>query len=159
MIIKQLQDEDFLNYRKPSMFIGFPRCNWKCEQECGIKGLCQNSALATAPDIEISYEQVVNRYLNNPITSAVVMGGLEPLDTFEDVVLLIRQFRKHTEDDIVIYTGYTPFESAHSVEFLKQNFSNIVIKYGRYRPNSESIYDEVLGVTLASKNQYAERLC
>ena len=43
MIIKQLVDEDFVNYKKPSMFIGFPTCDWKCERECGHQGLCQNS--------------------------------------------------------------------------------------------------------------------
>lgn len=159
MKIKFLLEEDFVNYKKPSMFIGFPRCNWKCEKECGKPGICQNSPLAKSPDIEIDYKDIVKRYVDNPITKAIVMGGLEPLDTFEDVTLLIREFRKYTDDDIVIYTGYTPFESAHTMEFLKQNFNNIVVKYGRYKPDSTSIYDEVLGITLASKNQYAERIC
>ena len=33
MIIKQLIDEDFVNYKVPSMFIAFPRCTFKCEKE------------------------------------------------------------------------------------------------------------------------------
>ena len=40
----------------------------------------------------------------------------------------------------------------------KMNFKNIIIKYGRYIPDQEPHYDEVLGVNLASDNQYAERL-
>ena len=40
MRIKFLVDEDFVNYKKPSMFIGFPNCTWKCEKECGQK-MCQ----------------------------------------------------------------------------------------------------------------------
>lgn len=40
---------------------------------------------------------------------------------------------------------------------LKQ-FSNIVLKTGRYIPGHEKHYDEVLGVYLASNNQQAERI-
>ena len=35
---------------------------------------------------------------------------------------------------------------------------NIIVKYGRYIPDQEKHYDEVLGVYLASNNQYAERI-
>jgi len=41
--------------------------------------------------------------------------------------------------------------------FLK-DFDNIIIKYGRFIPGQEKHYDEILGVYLASNNQYAERL-
>jgi hypothetical protein len=37
-------------------------------------------------------------------------------------------------------------------------YKNVIIKYGRYIPNQTPHYDEVLGVNLASDNQYAERL-
>ena len=72
MIIKQICDEDFTNYKKPSMVIGFPTCDWKCEKECG-EHCCQNSALAQTPNIDISTYDIVNRYLSNPITKAIVM--------------------------------------------------------------------------------------
>ena len=81
MIVKEIRDEDFTSYKKPSMVIGFPSCSWKCG-----KGLCQNSPLATAPDIEISVDALVQRYLNNPITKAVIMAGLEPMDSWNDMV-------------------------------------------------------------------------
>ena len=32
MIIKGLIDEDFINYKKPSMVIEFPYCNFKCDK-------------------------------------------------------------------------------------------------------------------------------
>jgi hypothetical protein len=35
---------------------------------------------------------------------------------------------------------------------------NIIIKYGRFIPNHQPHYDEILGVKLASDNQYAERI-
>ena len=38
------------------------------------------------------------------------------------------------------------------------DYKNIIIKYGRYIPNQTPHRDEVLGVNLASDNQYAERI-
>ena len=60
-------------------------------------------------------------------------------------------------DDIVIYTGYKKCEIENQLHQLKQ-FSNIIVKFGRYIPMQPPIYDEVLGVELASPNQYAERI-
>ena len=56
--------EDFTNYKKPSMFIAFPSCNWKCDREYGEQ-VCQNGALANTPDIEIGFKTIVNKYINN----------------------------------------------------------------------------------------------
>lgn len=156
MIIKQLLDEDFVNYKKPSMFIGFPACSWKCDRECGMQ-VCQNSALATSQIKNIGFKTIVNRYINNPITSSVVCGGLEPFDTWDDLYGLIAYLRVSTQDDIVIYTGYYKEEIEVYINELKV-FSNIIIKFGRYIPGCEKHYDEVLGVYLASDNQYAERI-
>lgn len=158
MIIKQLLDEDFVNYKKASMFIGFPTCTWKCEKECGLKNLCQNSALAQSPDIEISAIDIVNRYKDNIISLAIVIGGLEPFDSFDDLYKLIKTFRENNiNDDIVIYTGYNKDELTDKLIKLVE-FSNIIIKYGRFVPNQEPHFDEVLGIKLASDNQYAEPL-
>ena len=171
MIIKEIRDEDFTSYKKPSMVIGFPSCTFKCERECGQK-MCQNSALATAPNIEIGYGHIVDRYLKNPITKAVIMAGLEPFDSAMSLVGLIDFFRKHTNDDIVIYTGYTEEEiktMQHTIYYSwgKQSYSyfgeiskhpNIIIKFGRFIPNQPSHYDVVLGIKLASDNQYARRI-
>jgi hypothetical protein len=35
-------------------------------------------------------------------------------------------------------------------------FDNIIVKFGRFIPDDEKRFDEVLGVELASHNQYAE---
>ncbi len=156
MRIKGLKDEDFVNYKKPSMFIGFPSCSWKCEKECGKK-VCQNGALAASSDIDIGVKSIVNRYINNPITSSIVCGGLEPFDTWEDLLELITYMRVSTQDDIVIYTGYYKEEIEGYIDKLKA-FRNIIIKFGRFIPDQKKHYDEVLGVYLASDNQYAERI-
>lgn len=156
MIIKQLLDEDFVNYKKPSMFIGFPSCTWKCEKECGEK-VCQNGTLATSPNIEIDIETIIDRYTNNPITKAIVFGGLEPFDAWENLQDFIIALRKKTKDDIVIYTGYKKEEISYAIDWLCL-FPNIIVKFGRFIPFQQKHYDEVLGIYLASNNQYAERV-
>lgn len=156
MKICALQDEDFVNYKKPSMFIGFPLCSWKCDKECGMQ-VCQNSALASSPIKNIGFKTIVSRYINNPITSSIVCGGLEPFDTWDDLYALITNLRVSTQDDIVIYTGYYKEEIEEYIDNLKV-FSNIIIKYGRFIPNHEKHFDKVLEVYLASDNQYAERI-
>lgn len=152
MKIKGLISEDFVNYKKPAMTIMFPCCNFKCGTE-----YCQNSPLANAKDLEMNISDVVVRYLNNPITESVVMQGLEPFDSWDDLLGFVDCLRKLSDDDIVIYTGYNKEEITDKVIVLS-NYKNIIIKFGRYIPNQVKHYDEVLGVYLASLNQWAERI-
>lgn len=156
MIVKGIIDEDFVNYKKPSMTIEFPYCSFKCDKDCGQQ-ICQNSALVNEPNISISVYKIIDRYLNNPITKAIVCQGLEPFDSKDDLITFIDRLRRRTDDDIVIYTGYTKKELQTEIQLL-QNFNNIIIKFGRFIPNQPSHFDDILGVTLASPNQYAERI-
>ena len=152
MKIKGLITEDFVNYKKASMTIIFPYCTFKCGED-----YCQNSPLTKSPIIEISIDDLVNRYNNNPITEAVVMQGLEPFDSWSDLKEFIKKIREYNNDDIVIYTGYNKDEVIKYVKELSV-YPNIIVKFGRYIPNQEKHYDDVLGVYLASNNQYAERI-
>ena len=152
MKIKGLISEDFVNYKKTAMTIMFPYCTFKCGTE-----YCQKSPLAKTENIELDISDIVIRYLNNPITEAVVMQGLEPFDSWNDLIKFTDCLRMSSNDDIVIYTGYNKEEIINKVCLLS-NYKNIIIKYGRYIPNQEKHYDEVLGVYLASENQYAERI-
>lgn len=158
MLVSQLLDEDFVNYKLPSMFIGTSKCSFKCDKEAGTQ-VCQNSALATSKRFEITPEELRTRYINNPITKAIVIGGLEPFDTALDLYRLVVAFRTITSDPVVIYTGYTEeeIESKHLLDGLRQ-WPNIIIKFGRYVPGQKSHFDDVLGVELASDNQYAKEL-
>lgn len=156
MVIKGVTMEDFSNYKIPSMFIAFPCCDFKCDKEYGVQ-VCQNGALAKAPNLDIDVDIIVKKYLDNPIAKAVVCGGLETLDSWSDLLLFIKKFREKSQDDIVIYTGYNKEEITDKINILKQ-FPNIIIKFGRYIPNQEKHYDKVLGIELASPNQYAERI-
>lgn len=157
MKLKNIIQEDFSNYKTCSMFLGFPSCNWKCEKDCGKRGLCQNAALATSPTIEVDCQKVVETYLANPLSRAIVCGGLEPFDSEEDLLKLISEVRKYSLDEVVIYTGYTKEELRYVIPKL-QEYKNIIIKFGRFVPDQEPHYDEILGVSLASQNQYAERI-
>ena len=154
MILKFLVAEDFVNYKKPSMYLGFPKCNFKCDKECG-RAVCQNSALAQAPTYDIAIEKIVNYYLDNKITEAIICGGLEPFDSWEELRCFITNIRYWTPDPIIIYTGYNEDEIADKINVLKY-YENIVIKFGRFIPDRPKRFDELLGVELASDNQYAK---
>lgn len=161
MIIK-LKDiiiEDFLNYKKPSMFLITCKCDWKCciEQHMPITS-CQNNNIVNMSEKVFEYSDILNMYYDNDISKAIVFGGLEPFQQFDEMCGLIKFIRDNQiTDDIVIYTGYEKEEILQYIEKLKL-FDNIIIKYGRYMPNRNSRFDEVLGVNLISDNQYAERL-
>ena len=158
MKVKTIVTEDFSNYKKIAMFIGTVTCNWKCCVESGYEpDLCQNEPLAQMETKELDNEKIVDKYLSDPITNSVVIGGLEPFDQFDDMMEFIEAFRKRCDDDIVIYTGYNENEIAGKIEILK-SVGNVIVKFGRYIPNDKPKYDEVLGVTLASSNQYAKVL-
>ena len=159
MKIITLVEEDFTNYKLPSMFVALGHCDWKCCKEANIPiTVCQNSELVKAQDIEVPIREIFDRYINNPITKAVCIGGLEPMTVAGHVLDLLDYFRTHgCDDDFVIYTGYYLNEIPTIITRLKK-YKNVVVKFGRFIPNRPSRYDKILGVTLISDNQYAERI-
>lgn len=160
MRVKTIVDEDFINYKKPAMFIGTISCGGKCCLETSLPlSVCQNDGWRSCAPIHISTQELCQRYLGNPLTQAVVFGGLEPFEQFDEVLRFITIFRLNygCSDDVVLYTGYTPEEVEKEVARLAQ-FPNIIIKFGRYRPDQSPHYDETLGVSLASDNQYAIKI-
>lgn len=158
MHLKNIISEDFVNYRYPSMFLITAHCNWKCCTEAGIPITeCQNQPLVDVNTKSFFIEDIIDSYLKNDITKAIVFGGLEPFLQFDELLSFIEEFREKCDDDIVIYTGYYKDELYDEIEELRL-YKNIVIKFGRFIPNQEIHFDEVLGVNLASSNQYAERI-
>lgn len=152
--------EDFSNYRLPAMFLCSPTCGGKCCIEAGIPlSVCQNDKWRNQPAQEVPDEDIIERYLENPITKAIVFGGLEPFEQFWELVPFIEKLRwtYNCMDDVVIYTGYNKKEIEKELLILK-GFPNIIVKFGRYHPNDIERFDDILGVTLASSNQYAQRI-
>lgn len=158
MWLKGITDEDFVNYKVPSMFIATSTCTFKCDKECG-RQICQNMELAKQDDIHTGDDYLINRYLKNHITQAIVFGGLEPFDQWDELFTFIQKLRIQygCADPVVIYTGYTEEEANGWVQFL-MSMPNIIVKFGRYVPDQKPHRDPILGVDLASDNQYAKQI-
>ena len=112
------------------------------------KELCQNSPLAKTPTKEIDVEKIVEEYMKNELTSAIIFGGLEWMDQFLELLECIEAFRDKTNDDIIVYTGYDKEEIPEHLMTLKK-FKNIIIKFGRYIPNQKTHYDKILRSTIS----------
>lgn len=156
MKLKGLVDYDISNYKDPSLFLIFPFCTFKCDKECG-RPLCQNSGLAKEPIIEVDMNYIFQKYFENPLTKAIIFGGLEPFDSWDEMLCFIINFRLKSSDTIIIYTGYIEDEIEDKIKVLSL-YENIIVKFGRYVPNEEPHYDPILGIKLASSNQYAKYL-
>lgn len=160
MIIRTIVDEDFVQYKEPCMYIATAFCNGKCCKEAGIPlSVCLNDEWRNTATIAMVDDGIIKRYLSNGITKAICFAGLEPFEQFEQMYILIEKLRKeyHCNDTVLIYTGYYKEEIVEQVEKLKE-LKNIIIKFGRFIPNNPGRFDEVLGVHLASDNQYAEQI-
>ncbi len=157
--VKEIVDENFQDYKKSSMFIATSKCDFKCLTELGLDcSICQNMKISTMPNKTILISDIFKRYKSNPLTSSIVIGGLEPMLQFDEILELVSYFRKlKCNDDFVIYTGYYENEIKDEIQLISK-FENIIIKYGRFIPNSKPIYDSVLGVTLSSENQHAVKI-
>lgn len=156
MKVKGIVDTDVVNYKKICMTIEMPYCSFKCDKENGCQ-ICQNSALASYPNIDITFDAIIEDYMDNPVTHAICFQGLEPFDSYTELLEFVRLFRQISHDDIVIYTGYKLQEIENEILELRK-YPNIIVKFGRYIPSLEPRFDEVLGVTLSSNNQFAYKI-
>ena len=94
--LRELIDEDFVNYYKPSMFIGVPYCDFKCNKEAGTK-VCHNLKLVMQRLVRIPVKELIERYLANPITKAIVFGGLEPFYLYRVIYCIFC---------VIVFIGY-----------------------------------------------------
>lgn len=158
MRIKTIVDEDFTNYKKTAMFVGTVSCGGKCCHEANIPiTVCQNDGWRANAPIAMGDEAIFKRYIENPLTKAIVFGGLEPFEQFPELLDFIQymRFAQKCNDDIVIYTGYYREEIEPMIDSLS-HFENIIVKFGRYIPDDVPRFDTVLGILLSSGNQYAQ---
>lgn len=156
MKLKQIIDESFGDYKECSMLLVVPSCTFKCEG-------CQNKHLMQLPTQEFPDEEIWERFRKNPLTKAIVIGGLEPFDDILDLAKFIFVgIEEEMDVPLIIYTGYNRFDLDdikeremvilyHAFDLYK---APITVKYGPYIKGRESVFNETLGVTLASDNQY-----
>ena len=157
MKILDLIETDFVNYKVPCMTVMFPYCTFKCNKDAG-KIVCHNYIFKDSNVVEMSCDEIVERYIGNPLSEALVMQGLEPFDSFDELYSLIYKFTEASKDDIVIYTGYNKEEIEDQIKDLCSiiESNKLIIKFGRFIPDDKPVFDEVLGVELQSSNQYAK---
>ena len=71
----------------------------------------------------------MKRYVNNPISEALVLQGLEPFDSFKDLEDLLKEFSRFSSDQVVIYTGFYEEEIKDKIQKLKNVYNKIIIKF------------------------------
>ena len=156
MKLKGIIDYDCSNYKEPVLTLEFPYCDFKCDKLNGCQ-VCQNNPLIYEPTYAISFEKIWDLYQQNPLTKGFCCQGLEPLDSFCALLDFVQFIRNKTNDVIIIYTGYDKFEKPLFLKAINQ-YTNIIVKWGRFILGDERHYDPILGVKLASNNQYAEKI-
>ena len=158
MRLKTYIDESFEYYKDPVLLIATTTCDFKCCIENNIPNtVCQNEPWSHKPNYEIPNTMLIQMYNNNPITKAICFAGFEPFKQWDDMKTFVSEFRETNDDLLIYYTGYYPEEIQDKIDWLKQ-YPNIIIKFGRFVPNKEKHYDEILGVELVSPNQYSRRI-
>ena len=154
-----LIDNDFVNNKITTFNImAGVSCTFKCCKN--DHSICQNCELTNNPIINCSIDDLIDRYLNQNIAHCITLQGLECLDNLKQVTWFIYKFRKVSNDPIFIWTGYTEEECEDFIYLIKNILclENIYIKFGRYIPNHKPHRDEILGIDLASDNQYAKKI-
>lgn len=154
-----LDEADVVNYKTTSFNISAGvTCTFKCCKD--NPSICHNNPLCKQKPINYSISKIIDRYTNQEISKSFVIQGLEPLDNLKQVLWLIYRIRgSGIEDDVVLWTGYTEEECKDLIYLIKMmGWKNIILKVGRYIQNAPSRYDNLLGVTLASDNQYAIKI-
>ena len=148
---------DLVNYKYPTFMIAMgTTCTFKCERECGME-VCQNHPLLKEDIIHYSIPNAIWRYDRQSLSKSITLQGLEPLDNMVQLIWFLIEFRRDHNDTVIIWTGYTEEECESFIELLKElEIDNIIIKFGRFVPNKEPHFDEILGVELANEEQYAK---
>lgn len=155
--LRKVTAEDRVIYRLPSMVLYCCFCDFRCWPDKD-NNPCANAPYGKYPIVDVSFDRILRSYKKRESTRAIAIAGFEPLAQFEEVKNLIEFLRNGgVPDDVVIYTGYYPGEIKEQLDELRR-FGNVVVKFGPFVPGLEGRYDEVLGVTLPSGNQYAERI-
>ena len=165
MLLLDVKTDNVTDYKKTSMLIAFPTCSGKCNN-------CQNQYLLDRKNETVlsNAEHIVDFYNNLLTHDAIVMAGLEPFDSFMDVLSIVNELGNSVKHDvdIVIYTGYDQGEYIdnfernlvdtfkHAVE-SNNHIKSLIVKIGRYDEDysiEDGWFNKSLGVNLATTNQF-----
>lgn len=153
-----IEENNLNHYYKNGLLIATVNCDWKCLKESNLSlDVCQNSHTNKMKTKTIEVSKLVCMFEENLMSDCVIFAGLEPMLQIEEIVKFIEVFRVSNDSDVIIYTGYYKKEIEDTVNRLKK-YDNIIIKFGRFIPNVDSVYDNVLKIKLVSGNQYAEKI-
>lgn len=145
--------EVFQDYKKPALMVCTAHCDFKCCKDAGYD-VCHNMKVAKQRGVFLPFARLLNMVNKSTLTDAVLFGGLEPFLQADELVQCIEYLRAHgMTKDIVIYTGYDRSELDQKT-LLRLSCSQVIVKFGRYVPNSSPVFDPILGIILASDNQY-----
>lgn len=146
-------------YKEPSFLIPIGiTCSWKCENCINKKHVFEYSY----PEFTIN--EIISQYQKNILTYTIIMAGFEPFDNYVNFMDLVEAIRvSGINDMIVVYTGYDIVDFRSNFLLLNifqelTHFDNIIIKFGRYIEGLEKVWNEELGIWLASANQYTVRI-
>jgi len=149
----------FNDYKKVGLYIATPFCNFKCVKEAKEKGVevtCHNGGLDYVSDM--SAQDVVEKHLSiNPFAECIILSGLDPIDNWVETKQFINDFRKITDMEIVLFTGYYPNEIMDKLVELEHH-EDIMFKFGRFNPINKPRFDDLGGVKLSTGNQYFKSL-
>ena len=114
---------------------------------------CFNQYLRNKPVIRMSAKMIIQAVLENPFHQGIILGGLEWTEQPLDMIELITEAKRY-EMQVMLYTHYTKKMFLYNFPMLKG--SGIYVKFGEFKIGEESHVS--MGVSLASNNQYIEKL-
>lgn len=162
-----VKTDNITDYKETSMLLVFPYCSGKCGPKCHNYRM-----IGTTKINEYNILDIINLYLKLETHNSVVCAGLEPFDSMLDLTNLVKCFSSCNKNcDIVIYTGYNEDEIEDNVKSLVETFDanvnkdykkSLIVKFGRFifddSGKEVKNYSDILGINLASPNQYAKVL-
>lgn len=131
-------------------FIGALLLAVDCHNNCPG---CFNQYLRNEPTLTAPAFVIMQAVKSNPFHQGIILGGLEWTEQPQEMIELIVSAKRY-ELEVMLYTHYTKEEFLTMFPVLRQ--SGIYVKFGEFKIGEES--HDSMGVTLASNNQYIEKL-
>lgn len=147
--VRSLVDEDTGHYKETSFFI-----------ETSLAPLSLDEGFNFSMKVaRLLSWNLISHYMDNPLMTAIVFKGDEPFQQYEGIFHFIKLLRedRFCMDTVVIYSDLSRADIHEEVERLKI-FPNIIVKFEPHIREYPPYFDNLLGATLSSDNQYALKI-